>query len=185
MRRLSMKSLMIAGAVLLASTAVLAGGHGRGGMGPRGPGCMGGGPGGGMGPGFGPRAAQELGLSAEQRKQGEELKAKLEAQIAPVRAQLDAKRGELQALWSAANPDRRAILAKQVEMDSLRDGLRTAHVDFRLAMMKLLTPEQRAKAAAHRGGPGRGQGPHGDGGGFGGGEPGMGPGPGGDCPRPW
>jgi hypothetical protein len=36
--------------------------------------------------------------------------------------------------------------------------MRAAHVDFRLAMQKLLTPEQREKAAAMRHGPGHGEG---------------------------
>lgn len=182
MRRLSMKSLMIAGAVMLLSSAVLAAGAGPRGMG-RGGGCMNGGPGGGMGMGFGPRAVQELGLSADQQKQLADLKAKHEAQVEPLRAKMQAKRGELQALWSAQSPDRHAILAKQAEMDPLREQLRTAGADHKIAMLKVLTSEQRAKAESLKGGKRGGRGLHG-GGGFGGG-PGNGPGAGGDCPRSW
>jgi Spy/CpxP family protein refolding chaperone len=136
-----------------------------------------------MGPGFGPRAGQRLGLSPDQQKQVAELKERLEAKIAPVREQLDKKHGEMQELWSASDPDRGAILAKHKEMDPLRETLRTAHADFRLAMMKLMTPEQRAKAASHKGGQGRGPGRRG--GGCGAGEPGPGPGPHGDHPGAW
>jgi len=177
MMRPMMRNMAIAGALMLASTAALAHGPG-GGRGPGGAGCMGGGPG--MGRGFGAHAAQALGLSAEQQKQVTALQTKHESEVAPVRAQLQAKRVELQALWSAASPDRKAILAKQSEMEPLREKMQAAQVDFRLAVEKLLTPEQRAQWSTMRG-PGHGNGMRGQGaGGFGGpdtGCPGI-------CPQP-
>jgi Spy/CpxP family protein refolding chaperone len=123
----------------------------------------------------------ELDLSTAQQEQIAALRSTMEEQTAQTREALDEKRSEMHALWSAETPDRDAILAKQVEMDELRRELRTAHIDFRLAVRALLTPEQRAKLDATRGrgrggrhgrggrGPGAG---HGWGGGMG---PGAGP----------
>lgn len=166
MNRSMVKYVVIAGAVLLTSTAALAFGPGHGGYGPGG--CPGPGSGMGrgarMGSGFGWRA-QALGLSADQQKQVTELQSKHEADVAPLRAQIEGKRAELQALWSTPSPDRRAILAKQAEMEPLRERIQAAHVDFHLAVQKLLTPEQRERWTSMRG-PGYCAG---------------GPGPGGDC----
>ncbi|HUU03943.1 MAG TPA: Spy/CpxP family protein refolding chaperone [Myxococcota bacterium] len=92
-----------------------------------------------------------LNLSAEQQKKIAELKTEMVKSTAAARTELDAKRAELQSLWSAERPDRGAILAKQAEMDLLRQKLRTSRVDHRLAVMELLTAEQRAKFATFRG----------------------------------
>jgi Spy/CpxP family protein refolding chaperone len=132
----------------------------------------------GAGPGW---RAQALGLSADQQKQVSALQSRFDADVAPVHAQMAAKRSELQALWSAPAPDRRAILAKQAEMEPLREKIRTAQVDFQLAVQKVLTPEQR-EAWTNMRGPGHcrgGQGP--GGGGFGGNEMPCG----GSVPQSW
>lgn len=131
----------------------------------------------GMGPGFG-MGARALGLSADQQKQVTALESKFDADVAPLRAQMMAKRAEIQALWSAPTPDRRAILARQAEIEPLREKIRTARVDFQLAVQKVLTPEQREAWTAMRGrcggrGPGEG--------GFGGSDMPCG----GNCPQSW
>jgi Spy/CpxP family protein refolding chaperone len=105
--------------------------------------------GGRAGQGF--KAFAKLDLSAEQQQKITELRTKMIESMAGTRTELDAKRGELQSLWSAERPDRGAILAKQAEMDLLRQKLRTSRVDQRLAVMEILTTEQRAKFKAIRG----------------------------------
>ncbi len=175
----------LAGAVLFMSAAALAFGPGHGGPGAGGS-CPGMGSGGGMGrgagmgPGFGWHA-QALGLNTEQQKQVTALESKLEADVAPLRAQIATKRTELQALWNAPAPDRKAILAKQAEMEPLREKIRTAQIDFHLSVQKVLTPEQREAWTKMRGaGPwGGGRGP--GGGGFGGSDMPCG----GNCPQSW
>ncbi len=160
-RKQTWKAMGIGLASLLVAGAAWAGGPGGGpcgrGMGP------GMGQGGGPGAGMGLYMVERLGLDEAQQKQVEALRAEHLARVEPVRAKLDGLRAELQALWQAERPDRGAILAKQDEMEKQRVQLREARVDLRLAVQKLLTPEQRARAAElKKDRPGRGK--HGRGG---------------------
>jgi len=126
--------MLVAGA---GSAAARGAGHGRGG------------PGRGMGPcggGLGPRMAAMLELSTEQQQAIAKLRDGMQEQTAAARAVLETKRTELQALWQEATPDRNALLAKHAEMDPYRNELRAAHIDFRLAVIDVLTPAQREKA---------------------------------------
>jgi Spy/CpxP family protein refolding chaperone len=120
-----------------------------------------------MGPGF----FAYLGLTAEQQQQVAALRSAMLEQTSDTRAQLEAKRSEMRALWTVDSPDRDAIVAKHAEMSELREALRIAHVDFKLAVYGLLTAEQRSKLAALPG-PGCGWGCRGHGRGMG---AGMGP----------
>ena len=116
----------------------------------------------GAGAGFGGRMAAELGLSADQQKQITDLRTKLETELGPVWTQLQTKQSELEALWATGTPDRNTLLAKVSEIDTLRDQTRTAHIDFRLAALQVLTPDQRTKAISMMHGPGKDHhGPHG------------------------
>jgi hypothetical protein len=76
------------------------------------------------------------------------------------------KRAELAALWKAENPDQKAIVAKQKELNTLKGKMIEKNVAFRLEARKI------APQLAHGFGPGMGWGMHG---------PGCGMGPGG-CP---
>lgn len=129
--------LLIGGLVvmvgLLVSADVYARGKGR-------CGCMGS-----RGPGVGPAAAANLDLDENQQKKLSELREEHARSIATIRDELDARRAELQELWSAERPDRGAILAKHAEMDLLRRKLREARVDHRLAVQDILTSDQRAR----------------------------------------
>ena len=151
-----MKSkLLIAGTLVLAGVLLApeAGARGRG----RG---LGGGAGHGDGVGFGQHLAAELELSAEQRGQIDALRDGMCGEVTEVRTALREKRREMRALWTAEQPDEQAILAKHAEMDVFRQQLRTLRVRFRLAVIELLTPEQKAKFidGFRRSGQGRGPG---------------------------
>ncbi|HOX43531.1 MAG TPA: Spy/CpxP family protein refolding chaperone [Myxococcota bacterium] len=169
-RKNAWKAMGLGLALLLVTGAAWAGGPGDGGcrcgmgMG-HGPGM---GQGRGPGAGLGLRMQERLGLDEAQQKQVEALRADHQKAVEPARAKLDALRAEMQALWQAERPDRGAILAKQDEMEKQRALLREARVDLRLSIQKLLTPEQRAKAAElQKDRPGRGKfgrGKHGRGG---------------------
>ena len=131
-------------AVAISPVVALARGPGGG----QGKGC-------GMGMGQNGQMEQRLNLAADQQKQVSLLRQNLAKELEPIWAKLDAKRAEIQVLWSSDKPERTAILAKQSEMDSLRENVRVAHVDFRLAVHKLLTSEQRKEFAVIPGGCGQ------------------------------
>jgi len=143
--------------------------------GERGPKAKGDGPKPGMP--MGPMA--ELNLTAQQKQKIDQLHEAAAKQAEPLHKELAAKMKEMQSLWAADKPDRAAIERKHNEMAAINSKLWGIHIDTRLQIHALLTPEQRAKWASHPDmpgmmmhGPGMG-GMHGPGGGC------M---PGGDCP---
>jgi Spy/CpxP family protein refolding chaperone len=145
------------------------------------------------GPGFGrgnnpncPGGFDQLNLTAEQKTKLSDLREKTWKETATLRNEMQAKRLELRTLWTAPNPDKDKILAKQKELNELRNTIQAKMTDSRLEARKQLTPEQAAQMAAcgpgmgfggggmHRmGGMGRG---NCDGPGFGPGGAGFGPG---------
>ena len=138
---------------------------------------------GGRGPGYGNCQSGDLqGLAALNLTADQEAKIKSlrEAQLKeakPLQDKMFSKRGELKLLWLQQNPDREKIVAVQKEIRSLRDQLQDKQTNHRLAVLKVLTPEQQTKVQAF--GAGRGFG-HGKGFGPGagmGGCGGYGPGP--------
>ena len=100
--------------------------------------------GGGMGRGW-MRHVKGLDLSAQQRQKVGELRVAMITKTAPVKAQVEVKRAELRQLWQAKSPSKQAIVRKMNEIDALHRQLRDARVDFRLGVIAVLTPAQRAK----------------------------------------
>lgn len=122
------------------------------------------------GPGFGfgrnvncPEGYNQLNLTPEQKTKLTELKEKQWKETVSLRNEMQTKRLELRTLWTAPSPDKDKVLAKQKEINELRDKLQAKATDFRLETRKILTPEQAAQIGT--GGPGMG---------FGGGMMGMG-----------
>jgi Spy/CpxP family protein refolding chaperone len=154
MKKIMLGALVLAVSLPLAASAQGWGrGYGRGyGRG------MGHGWGRGSGPGL--MALASLDLTAAQKKKVEELRADYDRRIADLQARLDVLRGDMAELWSADRPDRKAILAKHREMDVVRGQMREESVDFRLAVMDLLTTNQLKNLRTWRGarGPGQGRG---------------------------
>ena len=78
----------------------------------------------------------------------EKMKALREAffkETIPLRNELMSKKLERAVLWVQTNPDEEKILAKQKEINALRAQLGEKVTKNRLAMRKILTPEQEAK----------------------------------------
>jgi Spy/CpxP family protein refolding chaperone len=140
------------------------------------------------GPGFGiggnvncPGGMSWLNLTPEQQTKLGELKEKHWKDTVSLRNEMQIRRLELRTLWTAPTPDKNKILAKQKELNELRDKMQAGATDFQLDIRKALTPEQAAQLGTL--GPGMGfhhgmgrmrmgqQGPCGG--------PGQGPGPGG------
>jgi len=144
-----------------------------------------------------PPAVDRLKLTPEQKTKLGELREKYWKDNVSLLNDMRIKRLELRILWAAPNPDKDKILAKQKELNEIRDKMQDKATDFRLEIRTILTPEQAAQIGAFRagmgfhrgmgrhrmwrqgpyGGPGQGGGP--GGGGQGGGPCGGGFGPGG------
>ena len=115
-------------------------------------------PGRGQGRGFrgerGPnveRMTQHLGLTDAQVQQVTALMAEKKKATRAVRKQMRQKHTELQGLWAAENPDKKAILAVHAEIDALRATQRSARRTFHQALDNVLTDEQKAKRSGPRG----------------------------------
>lgn len=121
--------------------------------------------GGGRGPGFGPcvggdmKALSKLNLTAEQTEKIRDLRQTKLKETKPLMDKMFAKRGDLKLLWLEKNPNQDKIMAAQKELRTLRDQMQDKMTVYRLAVMKILTPEQQSKLQSYMGrGMGRGHG---------------------------
>jgi len=117
---------------------------------------------GGMSPGYGyaidDRMAASLNLTAEQTAQIRSLREVQLKEIQPLQNKLYSKRSELKLLWLQQSPDEGKIKAVDREIRSLRDQLQDKRTGHRLAIFKILTPEQQTKLQAYAAGRGSGSG---------------------------
>lgn len=113
--------------------------------GERGPRAKGDGPKPGMS--MGPLAG--LNLTPEQKQKMEQIHEAAAKQAEPLHKELAAKMKEMQALWAVDKPDRAAIERKHGEMSAITSKLWGVHIDAKLQIHAILTPEQRAKWASH------------------------------------
>jgi zinc resistance-associated protein len=114
--------------------------------------------GGGMGCGM----MGAMNLTPDQAGKLFDLKQKFMNDTAAVRKQMVVKHAELAALWKAATPDEKAIVAKQKELNALKDQMQEKSVAFRLEARKIAP--QLAQGFGHgmgMGGHGMGMGPGG------------------------
>jgi Spy/CpxP family protein refolding chaperone len=89
-----------------------------------------------------------LDLSAEQTERIAALREAHRRDIRPLQEQLMAKGRQLRELWLAKTPDRERILALQQEVHDLRGRLLEKLAAYRLEVLQILTPDQRAKVQA-------------------------------------
>jgi Spy/CpxP family protein refolding chaperone len=99
-------------------------------------------------------------ISSEQTAKIQQLQVDAIAKAAPLRAQVQVKRAEIQAMWQKPKPNRDEILKAEAQIDALHQQIRQAWVDFHLAALAVLTPEQRAAGMLPCAGPGCGFGPN-------------------------
>jgi Spy/CpxP family protein refolding chaperone len=116
-------------------------------------------PGGPGGPGIGPRFAEELGLSDEQKAQLEALRTKQRETLRPLMESARQAHDAFQTALDAENADAAAIGQAALAMKAADNKLRAAHEAAFEEMKAILTPEQAAKLdqvqAQHKGpGPG-------------------------------
>lgn len=95
--------------------------------------------------GAGERLSEDLNLSDEQKAQIRQIMLDTRKKNITTEAQHKLARLELQELMRAETPDVKKIDAKISEVSKLHETMMRARIDARLAMQKLLTPEQRKK----------------------------------------
>jgi len=86
---------------------------------------------------------KKLGLTDDQQKKLDALRQKTEKKAAAHMKKLKVKIPEMKALWTAAKPSRKAILAKQAQIRKIKQKLGVIKVDAHLAILKILTAEQK------------------------------------------
>ena len=99
-----------------------------------------------------------LNLTDEQNAKIRDLRAAQLKEMQPLQEKMFNKRGELRQLWLQKNPDENKIKAAYKEMRTLRDQMQDKMLSHKLAMFKVLTPEQQTKIQAYGGGRGFGPG---------------------------
>lgn len=100
------------------------------------------------------KAFAALDLTADHQQKLEKLHEAAAKQAEPLYKDLSAKMKEMRALWAVAKPDRAALERKHAEMSGLHAKLWGIHLDTKLQIHALLTPEQRARWTAEHAGPG-------------------------------
>jgi Spy/CpxP family protein refolding chaperone len=135
---------------LALTTTVFAFGH-RGGFGSSGCDGQGAGFGGPMG------IAANLNLSKEQTEKMWQIREKFHNDTQKIRYELFQKHIELKNLYADPKADEATLLAKQKELNALRQGMQDRMIQMRLEQRKILTPEQIKKLSETSYGPGFGK----------------------------
>jgi Spy/CpxP family protein refolding chaperone len=91
----------------------------------------------------------ELGLSDDQVAQLQKMRSDGRSQAIRQRADLRIARGELNDLLRAQVVDEKAVAAKVKQVTDLEAAATRARVEHRLALRRLLTPEQFSKMESH------------------------------------
>jgi Spy/CpxP family protein refolding chaperone len=98
---------------------------------------------------FGPKMLSKLNLSAEQQAKVNALQDKMDKDNQPTIKKLDTLRAQMQKLWLADKPSEKSILKQQAKMAPLREKLRNRRVRFKIAVLSLLSPEQKLLFKEH------------------------------------
>ena len=95
-------------------------------------------------------AVPDLNLTAEQKDKIAALKTAYLKDVKPLRDKSFSKRGDLRLLWRDKNPDQAKILAAQKQLRNDEGQIQDRRTQYRLAVLKVLTPEQRDKIRDYR-----------------------------------
>jgi Spy/CpxP family protein refolding chaperone len=113
------------------------------------------GPGGGLQGGYG-RWASDLNLSKEQQEMLSALRKQQREELKPLSDHMYQKRQEMRDLYTNPAAGDAAIMAKQQELNLLRQQMQDKALQFRLEQRKIFTPEQLSKLKEMPYGNGRG-----------------------------
>ena len=95
-------------------------------------------------------AVPDLNLTAEQKDKLTALKTAYLKDVKPLRDKAFSKRGDLRLLWREKNPDQAKILAAQKQLRNYQGQIQDRRTPYRLAVLKVLTPEQQDKIKAYK-----------------------------------
>lgn len=102
------------------------------------------------GVGISPRMAEELELTDAQNAEIQAIRDALREQTSPARETVRELRTELRELWSADEPDQKAIVSKMDQMQAEKHAMAIARVEAKLQVLDVLTPEQKDEMKAIR-----------------------------------
>lgn len=91
------------------------------------------------------RFTKYLGLSPEQKEKMKELRSRYKSETRDLRYDLAAKRLEMRKLFTDPKSEEAALLAKQKELNALRQQMTEKKSQMKMEWRKILTPEQIAK----------------------------------------
>ncbi len=89
--------------------------------------------------------AGDLNLTPEQMQKIQALREAHWQEVAPLQNELRNKQLELRSLWMQPSPEQEKIVAKQKEVNALREKIQEKAAKNRLEMRQILTPDQQAK----------------------------------------
>ncbi|MBN1382023.1 MAG: Spy/CpxP family protein refolding chaperone [Deltaproteobacteria bacterium] len=92
-----------------------------------------------------PGISKYLNLTDEQNTSINALRKEHLKDIKPLQDEMFAKRGDLRLMWLETEPNQEQILALQKEIRTIRDKMQDKATEFRIAVGKILTPEQKEK----------------------------------------
>lgn len=93
-------------------------------------------------------------FTPEQEKQMMDLNLALIKETDPIKTDLKIRGMELMALWNEDNPEAKKILTKVKEISEVKLRLEEKMINHKLAMLKILTPEQKKMMKGMMGGMG-------------------------------
>jgi Spy/CpxP family protein refolding chaperone len=91
------------------------------------------------------RFAKFLGLSPEQKEKMKELRSRFKSETRDLKYDLAAKRLEMRKLFTDPKSEEGTLLAKQKELNTLRQQMTEKRSQMKMEWRKILTPEQIAK----------------------------------------
>ncbi|WP_417909892.1 Spy/CpxP family protein refolding chaperone [Candidatus Electronema sp. PJ] len=98
-----------------------------------------------------PQAVQDLGISAEQVKKLKEAEFAAREKQLPLNAELDSLRLKMDQAFATEPVDEKAVLELTEKISAVKGKMAVQMTEERLAMKKILTPEQVAKMDMRRG----------------------------------
>ena len=90
---------------------------------------------------------KELNVSADQKAKIKDLRNKNKEEMKKIREDIKELRAKMRTAWETDKPNRNKIMGIHKKIHNLKGQMGEMRIEFRLAVHKVLTPEQRKQAA--------------------------------------